>query len=209
MENQLSSLGLVGQRIEGLTAEDISEADRDIYCRRGKSRARRVNELARTLSHERTWKAIFAAGHSHAVILEDDAFLDVIFPYAIAVLVNEPFQLVRLEADGRPCTSPAGLPGYLLTARAARALLGNPRLRWLPIEVAVNRPFQTPWWHFGGAKRARTDFPHEYARRHPIRFWIGRIAYGAFTIARRVFDHLMQLPRGIRSKRIRFRFRKD
>lgn len=80
MERQLAELGLIGHRIEAVTADEISDADAERYCNSGKPTFLRKRELACTQSHERAWTAMIDGDHAVALILEDDAELSPLLP---------------------------------------------------------------------------------------------------------------------------------
>lgn len=142
MEEQFARLGLSATRIEAVTSADIGADDLARYCDSAKPIYRRPNQLACTMSHEKAWRAMLAAGQKRAVVMEDDALLSASLPGFLADLDDVTFDLLRFERSSRrirllpavKVVGPAialrpfrstlsGRSGYMIGERAARKLL--------------------------------------------------------------------------------------
>lgn len=173
MERQFGELGLIGRRIEAVTAAEISTEDADRYCSTSRPTFLRRNELACTLSHERAWQAMLDSQHEAALILEDDAELSALLPAFLSEVATLPYDLIRIETTGArmrvyPTASmgasgvsvrefrstPMGAAGYILKAEAARRLIGAPELRQRHLDLALYNPFEQPG---ASLSRATTD----------------------------------------------------
>lgn len=163
MEDQLARLGLKSERIEAVTPADIPEDDIARFCDNTRSAYLRANQLACSMSHEKAWGTMLAAGHERAVVMEDDSFLSALLPAFLGELDSVVCDILRFETPSRkvrvlPPVSHVGpsialrpfrstLPGcsgYIIGRRAANALLGNPALRRTPVDRVVNGALEEP-----------------------------------------------------------------
>ena len=145
MQAQFARLGLMAERIEAVTPSDISADLLARYCDATQPFYRRPNQLACSLSHEAAWRAMLAAGHERAVVMEDDAQLSQSLPDFLAALDTVAFDLLRFERSSRKIrllpaietvgpdialrpfrSTLSGRSGYIIGARAARRFLDNP-----------------------------------------------------------------------------------
>ena len=97
---QLSALGLAGERLEAVAAEEASSRRPESYWQ-GWERPLRPAERACLLSHVAAWERIAATGRP-ALVLEDDAVLSRRVPALLAALDTLPgLDHVTLEVRGR------------------------------------------------------------------------------------------------------------
>lgn len=163
MDAQFQQLGLVGERIEAITPDDLSAADIDAYCNPEKPKFLWQTELACTLSHEKTWQAIVDAGHDYALVFEDDVELSADLPAFLEDVAAIGLDLVRIETTGKsmrlyPATwrgpsgislrpfrsTPRGAAGYLIRGQAAKRLIGDIALRQLQFDLVLFSAFDEP-----------------------------------------------------------------
>ncbi|HKQ45405.1 MAG TPA: glycosyltransferase family 25 protein [Rhizomicrobium sp.] len=163
MLRQAAPLGLSLDRIEAVDASREEPAALDRWFAPGGP----LGEIPRGdkacfLSHRRAWEAFIANGERHAVFLEDDVRLsaaapkllrtDVWIPDAVAVVKLEhygpPGQRVLLDrirkigedfSMGRMLSRHTGAAAYILSRRAAQALLDQRRFS-LPVDHLLFNP---------------------------------------------------------------------
>lgn len=144
---QLARLGMAFERVEAVTAAQLSEAE---YRRLANSWERPIGraEVACYLSHSRAWQQVLDSGVP-ALVLEDDALLSRHVPELLAELEGKTdIDLVTLEVRGRKkvvgkqrktlgCGSHllrlyqdrTGAAAYLLWPEGARKLIASGRRR--------------------------------------------------------------------------------
>lgn len=163
MEDQLSRLGLVGQRIEAVTPSDLSPDDLDRYCNPQRPRFLRPTELSCTLSHVQAWRTLLQSGAAQALILEDDIEIADALPAFLADAPGIAADLIRIETTGAPTrvfpvlstgasgiairqfrSTPMGSAGYVFRAAAARRLVDDESLRQRQMDLALYSPFAEP-----------------------------------------------------------------
>lgn len=246
MESQLASLGLVGTRIEAATPADLSAEELARYCDSEQPKYLRPRELACTMSHERAWAAMLVNGDERALILEDDAELSSMLPGLLAELGEIEIDILRLEATGRRLrllpaigrtrggvdlhpfrSTPAGAAGYIVNARAAKALLGHPSFRVLQTDLVLYNPFEEPaksltrlqtlpgmvcqlgqehpvMRSVGKSDIAYVEERHEFKFKHPIKFRWMRFRDGLIDGVRNARDHMKLRKLGLFRKAIPF-----
>lgn len=97
---QLAALGLAGERLEAVSAEEASSRRPESYWQ-GWERPLRPAERACLLSHVAAWERIAASGRP-ALVLEDDAVLSRRVPALLAALDSLPgLDHVTFEVRGR------------------------------------------------------------------------------------------------------------
>ena len=163
MLRQAAPLGLSLDRIEAVDAsrEEPAALDR-WFAPRGPLGEIPRGDKACLLSHRRAWEAFIASGERHAVFLEDDVRLsaaaptllrtDTWIPDAVAVVKLEhygpPGQRVLLDrirkvgedfSMGRMLSRHTGAAAYILSRRAAQALLDQTRFN-LPVDHLLFNP---------------------------------------------------------------------
>lgn len=162
MEAQFSALGLFANRIEAVTPADLSGEERTRYCNPRRAHWLQPTELACSRSHLRAMQAIVRSGAPYAVILEDDVTLSKLLPGFLAQFdaTPPPFDLVRLETDGRPlrlkpgsdgalggvtfrlpASGTAGAGGYLISNSGARMTLASKRMLERPSDEVMFYPY--------------------------------------------------------------------
>lgn len=155
MEEQFDRLGIMAERIDAVTMDEVP-AELIAYHSSPESLWRsNPGDLACGLSHERTWSHILEAGHSEALILEDDAVLTPPLRDFLAegLLARVSADLIKLETTRADvqlgsasvqvgntvlrelCSSQMGSAAYLITRDAMRLSLTSPLRR----EVSVDR----------------------------------------------------------------------
>ncbi|KKB79793.1 hypothetical protein VW35_04635 [Devosia soli] len=240
MENQFSRLQLSGTRIEAVTPADISAEDIDRFCNPLRPSFLRRNELACTLSHERCWQSMLDSGAERALVFEDDVRLASALPAFLKAVSQVDAELIRIDALGGTIrvypphaeaggirlrkfrSTPIGAAGYVISASAARKLLGDPDLRHRPVDLALYDPFDGP-----GARISRvlTDpalcqqvgeldqkvgqsnivadgITHIYAQRHPLRHRASKLRTGIRRGLRNAVDHFAQQKLGLERRLI-------
>ncbi|MEQ1769384.1 MAG: glycosyltransferase family 25 protein [Devosia sp.] len=162
METQLSAIGLTFTRIEAVTPNDLSAADIKRYCNSWRHHWLTPPELACWSSHLRAMSALLASDAPYALILEDDSILServpaFLFAFEVAA---PPYDICRLEViDGiiryrrgldpdiadvamlRPYGRADGCGAYILSRRAASAILDAPRLRAIAADIILFDPY--------------------------------------------------------------------
>nr|WP_282567808.1 glycosyltransferase family 25 protein [Devosia sp. MC521] len=246
MEHQLAGLGLVGTRIESATPDDLTAEQLALYCNSEKPKYLRPRELACTMSHERAWAAMLANGDERALILEDDAELSSMLPRLLAELDGIDIDILRLEATGRRLrllpkvqttaggvdlhpfrSTPMGAAGYIVNARAAKALLGHPAFRVLQTDLVLYNPFEAPakslsrlqtlpgmvcqlgqehpvMRSVGKSDIAHVEERHAFKFKHPIQFRWMRFRDGLVDGYRNARDHFANRKNGLFRKAIPF-----
>jgi GR25 family glycosyltransferase involved in LPS biosynthesis len=162
METQLGRLGRRAQRIEALTPADIDPALLDRHTNRRYLEHVTPTELSCALSHHKALRAFLASGETQALILEDDAILSADVPDLLAQPLAG-FDILRLETYFDPqhhfkgdrasigryalerigCRC-AGAAAYIVTRRAAEAILSEPQALSRPFDFVLFYPFRQP-----------------------------------------------------------------
>lgn len=246
METQLAALGLLVQRIEAVTPSDISADDLRQFCNPEQPSFLRPNELGCTLSHERAWRSLIESGADRALILEDDIELSDLLPAFLAEVDGIDADLIRIETTGartrvypatqtgpsgisvRPFRStPMGSAGYVISARAARRLVGDTAVRQRQLDLALYSPFANPGKSLSRVladpalcrqlnmtdqkahEIARSDIAgivvsHVYAQKHPLRFFFRRLQTVLARGLTNSIDHFAQRSNGLVRKVIPF-----
>lgn len=249
MEEQFARLGLEATRIEAVTPADIPTEDIAAYCDTTKPNYLRPNQLACSMSHETAWRAMLDAGQARAVVMEDDALLSTSLPGFLADLGDLEFDLVRFERSSRKIrvlpavqkvgpgielrpfrSTLSGASGYIISAHAARKMLGHPAMRVLANDIVLYNCMEEPanglvryhtdpalciQYHnvsadgradgIGWSDLNATKHRHMFRENHPVRHFAMRAPTRIWTGARNVIDHLIHLPKGITKERIAFR----
>lgn len=155
METQFAELGLAAERIAAVTPETLDAQTRA----RGPGLA--PSERCVTASHAAAWGRVLDRDLTHALVLEDDAWLSRLVPGFLAeagALMSE-LDLVRIETGRRRVRlGPAshtlrcgvtlqraysgqwGTAGYLISRRGAERMLAEPRL----FDMALDDVFFDP-----------------------------------------------------------------
>jgi len=124
-----------------------------------------------------------------------------------------------------------GSSGYVITADTIRKIIDHPNVGRLPIDVALYDSFYEPSRRLrrlhsdpafcvqvgslpasGSVGRddvGRNDMDdsgevHLYAKEHPIRHALGKSLRGVYRGGLNALDHLLHLPKGLTSERVRF-----
>jgi GR25 family glycosyltransferase involved in LPS biosynthesis len=156
MEDQLTRLGLVAERIEAVTIDQVPQPLLDYHASTPKQ-ACSPAAVACSLSHAKVWTTMLARGDESAIILEDDAVLD---PALVAftrpgLLRKIRANVVKLETWRKPAilgshsarvgsvevkeltTTQLGTAAYLLDRKAAKKSLAATGLHKMPIDQTV------------------------------------------------------------------------
>lgn len=155
MEEQFGRLGIVAERLDAVTVDQIEASRMAPHLDPHNPWAMTRVELACGLSHEKAWRRMLDAGQQFALILEDDAvlgdglkgFLD---PHFNAELKAELLKLetmyerVRLGRAVRVVAgrfevrqllaSHMGAAAYIISARMARRALADPALPRMTVD---------------------------------------------------------------------------
>jgi len=157
MEAQFQELGLKATRVEAVTPEEVSSADRAAYCHPRRPNWLGIGECACALSHLRAMQLLLESGETYALILEDDVRLSARLPAFLAALERaiSDFDLLRIETCEkrvrvRSIDEPiagveivefvgydSGAAGYVVSRRGAERVLQNRRSRERPIDQAL------------------------------------------------------------------------
>lgn len=149
MGEQFARLGLAATRIEAVTPDEISPANRAAFCDARRMRWLSPAALACTLSHLRAMEALRLSGAPHALILEDDVVLSSHLPELLAAFDRTPpaLDVLRLEtslktlrtlADGPPLGGvdvarfvgwQGGAAAYIITRHGAEIIDSDMRSR--------------------------------------------------------------------------------
>jgi len=145
IEGEINRLELEAIRVEAKVPADLSAEQLSRYCDPRAARSMTPRQYACNLSHAAAWSAFLSSSADKAMFLEDDAILSATLPRFLAAL-GEADDVVRLETwpfitypfDGeiepifpdelilRACLRrDAGAAGYILSRRAALALLAS------------------------------------------------------------------------------------
>ncbi len=249
MEDQFRALGLVAERIEAISTDQIGAEDRARFCNRDNPRYISEVELACSMSHEKAWRRMLATGRAKALVLEDDAILSRVLPTALAALeTRSDYGLIRLETTNRTSrvmpirhtliegvalrefrSTEYGAAAYVLDAATASLLVSSPHLRDYQVDIALFCAFRQPGKSLRraqtdpalcaqlGVTEARTeptarssintvrDPGHRFAKAHPIRHRLNKLAYIFSVEIPKTWDHLLSLPRGLTRRQIPFR----
>jgi glycosyl transferase family 25 len=170
MDEQFARLGLAATRIEAVTPEDLTEAERGARREHWISGALSDAALCCSLSHHRALNALLATSEPWGLILEDDAVLSTRLPAFLEAFAKAPPKalLVRIEAsidahltlgrdtarfDGvglhRYTGGGIGSAGYLMSREGARMVLDD--------DVTCRTDIDTAMFHdtVGLARRLR------------------------------------------------------
>ncbi|RUT35024.1 glycosyltransferase family 25 protein [Arsenicitalea aurantiaca] len=171
MEAQFEKLGLVAERVEAVTPDDLTEAQFKENCLPHRPLGRAPGEVACSLSHIKAWKRFLTSGHSACVVLEDDALLSSQLPEVLNAMSERRWgiEMMRLETVGAPlrlskpisefgqnfevrrlysgCTHTTG---YALGVEAAHAMLQPIDYLHIPIDIVTFNPY--------GHARRRVEF---------------------------------------------------
>ena len=154
MEDQFAQFGIKAQRVEAVRIDEVPadliafHAGPDCFWRSN------PGDLACGLSHERAWGMILEAGHSAAIVFEDDAVLtpSILDFLADGLLDRVGADLIKLETFririqiGTPsvdvgatslrelCSSQMGAAAYLISREAVIRSLASPMLRELSVD---------------------------------------------------------------------------
>lgn len=158
MESQLNKLGLAGTRIEAVTPDALTSAERDRPINPMTGLPLPEPALCCGLSHLRVLETMLARSEPWAVVLEDDAVLSASLPAFLTAFAAAPPRaaIVRIEAAAhanltlwrsdltiggvrlhRYIGYDIGSAGYLISAGAARVVLASPEPRRRDIDVAM------------------------------------------------------------------------
>lgn len=149
MEEQFSRLGIVAERIEAVTADQVTEAQMEPHRDRHNPWSISRVEVACRLSHEFIWRLMQDRGLEAALILEDDVILGEVVPRLLdpSLMDRLGASLLKLERSDRVVrlgrvratleqrfavrrilTSDACTGAYIIRASTARKFLNDPRL---------------------------------------------------------------------------------
>ena len=158
MEAQFARLGLEATRIEAVTPDDLTDADRQGKREHWISGALSDAALCCSLSHHRALNALLATSEPWGLILEDDAVLSTRLPAFLEAFAKAPPKalLVRIEAAvhahltlrkadasyvavglHRYTGWDMGAAGYLVSQEGARLVLASEIIRRTDIDVAM------------------------------------------------------------------------
>ena len=167
MAAQMNALGLPYTFVDGVDGQALDLPNHPAYAR-----AKRLllcgteltpGELGCLLSHRTVYERIGELGLPAAVVLEDDAILDALFPTVVQALCQStvPWDMVRFLARdktarqsrqivplcgpytlNRPYGTPGGAYGYVLTAAAAARLVPFLQRNWLPVDLVQGQVWQ-------------------------------------------------------------------
>lgn len=249
MEDQFVRLGLSATRIEAVTPADIPAEDIARYCDDERPVFRRPSQLGCSMSHEKVWRTMLEAGHDRAVVMEDDALLSASLPPFLESLEGIEFDLLRFEGSGRKVrmlpaahqignsvalrpfrSTLGGSSGYVISARAARKIIGHQAMRTRAVDSvlynclnepgkgliryqsdpalcvqmgdinAENRKKGVGWSDLNAGGRR-----HRFKERHPVGYFLFRLRSGLKAGLQSSFDQIAHLPKGISKQSIAFR----
>lgn len=159
VEHQLSTLGLVGTRVEAVTAAECGDAPDSLLS---------PNELGCSRSHQKIWRMLAEQNIAAALILEDDVLLSQHLPAVLAdprlldgvdalqletrqtsALVGRPHATnVATVTRGRLMSSSLGSAAYIMSRQLGQSLLQRPDVDDLPLDTLL---FGRPGSLFYGA----------------------------------------------------------
>lgn len=154
MEEQFDRLGIKAERIEAVRRDEVPA---DLLAFHASPRClwrSNPGDLACGLSHERAWTHIIEAGHSEAVIFEDDAVLTppILDFLPLGLLGQLGADIIKLETFRKNvqlgsastrvgnttlrelCSSQMGAAAYLISRDAVLTSLNTPLLRELSVD---------------------------------------------------------------------------
>jgi glycosyl transferase family 25 len=158
MEAQFARLGLAATRIEAVTPDDLTDADRQGKREHWISGALSNAALCCSLSHHRALNALLATSEPWGLILEDDAVLSTRLPPFLKAFAKAPPKalLVRIEAAVQAHLTLAGdiarfggvglhrytgggigSAGYLMSRDGARMVLDDDATYRTDIDTAI------------------------------------------------------------------------
>ncbi len=161
LDAQLAALGLGASRIEAVTPAGLAPRDIARYCDPHRYHWVHPVELACSMSHLKSWRALLATGAPYALILEDDVVLSSALPAFLAQWegTRDLPDLARIETNlyplrvnaqpdlklgsiglHRPRSSTGGSAAYLIARRCAEKLAGRDGLYGRPIDHILFDP---------------------------------------------------------------------
>ena len=160
VKGQLDGLSIGFERIAGVDAASLSEADiAKVYSpeinRKCYVRPLHRGQIACYLAHMKAWRAIVEQNLDYAVILEDDVYIYDAFVGALSALESSypNWDFVRLEENSKPkkifserkitpsaslavyINTPGGATSYALTAAAAKKMLASLIPFGMPVDI--------------------------------------------------------------------------
>lgn len=169
MSARLDQVGLPYEFIEAVDGKAMAPEYQALYDRTRRmryfGRDLKLGELGCTFSHYKIFKKMDAENIEHAVILEDDAIFEKEFEQVLSALMDTsvPWDVIRFLGSKkiykRGCrkitplvgryslarlpTTPGGAHGYLLSLKAARAMIKYMQRTWMPIDAQQGRMWET------------------------------------------------------------------
>ena len=166
MESQFAELGLAAQRISAVAVSTIPPSELEQHCNPNSVRAVSRSQLACTMSHMRAWQTLLQTGADWGLIFEDDVLISPRLPQFLSDFFSKPelssLDLVHIEATARRarvlpvattlgdiglrpfCSTQWGSAGYLVSVKAARALLIRQDVFEGPVDRFLFRPYTAP-----------------------------------------------------------------
>lgn len=164
MEAQFQRLGLDAERISALTPQHVTAEQREAHCDPRNWHWMTEAELSCSLSHLKALQTFLADGTEYALILEDDVVLSPSLPGFLTALEKTypTWDILRLETylDGqrlmpipdsqiagisvrRSWSWCAGAAAYILSKKAARAILESGEFLRLQTDGALFNPYES------------------------------------------------------------------
>jgi glycosyl transferase family 25 len=160
MENQLDALGIRAERVGGIVPAELTAEQIDAYCNPERGGTLRISALCCNLSHLKVAAELIESGETRAMVLEDDAVLsprlteflsafEAADPDIGLLRIETHLQPIRYRASStrlagvaivRPFGWEPGAAGYILSRRAAQALIADPQMR-LANDFTLFNPF--------------------------------------------------------------------
>lgn len=163
MESQFAALGLAATRVEALTPDDLTAADRDVSCNPARGYWLTPRELSCSLSHLAAMRGFLDTDGAHCAIFEDDVRLSHSLPRflhafearppAVDILRIETYlQPLRLLPSAEPGIAgfaileafswAAGAAGYIVNRRAAEWLVASRDFRIKQTDRVMFNPYE-------------------------------------------------------------------
>ncbi|MGR6430408.1 glycosyltransferase family 25 protein [Rhizobium sp. PAMB 3174] len=167
MEGELAKYGLTAERIEAVSAGEVTSSDDAFHRAIFNFDLLAPAEIGCILSHQKAWQAMLDQGLKQALFLEDDMRLSPLLPAFLREVdaSTTAFDIVRVETRcervrlsrhsttlscgvdlRRFFTLQLGLGGYIMTAECARRFLQDRRLFNVPIDHTFFDPL-SPIFH--------------------------------------------------------------